>query len=214
MPIKRRANTNLSGLNYKQRRKSGGKTSWISERLGTTYHKHVQEKLPKQSAFNYLEACLPHILIPRHCVQHIMSNQPKLRFCCRKLERATADNLEYMTPTFPPPPRPQLHTGPRGLAQLRTLLHAKRTRPPRAQHNTHGGPGARARTSVADNSHPVIFDCGPLMLGQRHLTHSSVGLGPPGATLPPATGCQRVTSALQNKHRNLSARDSGGGKTS
>lgn len=98
------------------------------------------------------------------------------------------------------------------MAQLRTLLHAKRTRPPRAQHNTHGGPGARARTSVADNSHPVIFDCGPLMLGQRHLTHSSVGLGPPGATLPPATGCQRVTSALQNKHRNLSARDSGGGK--
>lgn len=38
---------------------------------------------------------------------------------------------------------------------------------------------------VADNSHPVIFDCGPLMLDQQHLTHSSVGLGPPGAPLPP-----------------------------
>lgn len=115
-----------------------------------------------------------------------------------------------LTPCFPP--TPPLHTGPRGLAQLRTLLHAKRTRP-RARNTTHtAARWERARTSVADNSHPVIFDCGPLMLGQRHLTHSSVGLGPPGATLPPATGCQRVTSALQNKHRNLSARDDGGEK--
>lgn len=147
--------------------------------------------------------------------RHVKS--AKTRFCCRKLERATADNLEYMTPTFLPltpcsPPTP--HTGPRGLAQLRTLLHAKRTRP-RARNTTHtAARWERARTSVVDNSHPVIFDCGPLMLDQRHLTHSSVGLGPPGATLPPATGCQRVTSALQNKHRNLSAWDDGGGKMS
>lgn len=112
---------------------------------------------------------------------------------------ATADNLKYMTPP-----------GPRGLAQLSTLLHAKPTSS-RAQTHTRGRtrtPGhapTRTQTLVADNSHPVIFDCGPFMLDQRHLTHSSVGLGPPGAPLPPARDCQGVTSALQNKHRNLSA---------
>lgn len=112
--------------------------------------------------------------------RHVKSAET--RFCCRKLERATADNLEYMTPTFlslTPSAPPTLHTRPRGLAQLRTLLHAKRTGP-RARNTTHMAVRwERARTSVADNSHPVIFDCSPLMLGQRHLTHSSVGLGPP-----------------------------------
>lgn len=77
--------------------------------------------------------------------RHVKSAES--RFCCRKLERATADNLEYMTSAFPllaPSTSPTLHTGPRGSAQLRTLLHAKRTGPPPAQHNTHGGTvGAR-----------------------------------------------------------------------
>lgn len=106
------------------------------------------------------------------------------RFCCRKSKQ------------------PQLtlwETGPLGLrvAQLRTLLHAKQ---PHTHPNTH----RCTQDLVADNSHPVIFDCGPLMLDQRHLTQSSEGLGPPGVPLPPQRDCQRVTSALQNKHRNLS----------
>lgn len=39
-----RVKTNLSGLNCKQGKIWGGMTSWISERLGTISHKHVQEK--------------------------------------------------------------------------------------------------------------------------------------------------------------------------
>lgn len=107
----------------------------------------------------------------------------------QETQAATADNLR--------------DTAPPALGWLSWGHYCTQSKPTHAHARTPIDTHVCMQGLVADNSHPVIFDCGPLMLDRRHLAHNSVGLGPPGAPLPPQIDGQGVTSALQNKQKSL-----------
>lgn len=107
----------------------------------------------------------------------------------QETQAATADNLK--------------DAAPRPWGDSAEDITARKAKTTRAHARTPIDTHVCMQSLVADNSHPVIFDCGPLMLDRRHLTHNSVGLGPPGAPLPPQRDGQGVTSALQNKQQSL-----------
>lgn len=145
----------------------------------------IHKKSSPKSRSHYLKACLQHILILIWYVQHVISNQWKCSL--------TAGNLSNHS----------WQSGRQGPWDLGWHSWGHYCTQSNTTHtHTHTNTNRHTKCLVVDNSHPVIFNCVPLMLDQRHLTHSSVGLGPPGVPLPPKKDCQRVTSALQNKHRN------------
>lgn len=124
-----------------------------------------------KSGPHYLKECLQHILILTDYGQCVTSNQPEKCSCCRKPKAVTADNLG--------------DRGPGTQGGSAEDITARKAIPHTTKYTqTH-------RSLVADNSHPVIFDCRPLMLDQRHLTLRPEGLGPPGVPLPPQRDCQK-----------------------
>lgn len=131
----------------------------------------ITKQIQKKSGPHYLKECLQHILILTDYSQCVTSKQPKSAFA--------AGN----------PSSHSWQSGRQGSWDLGWLSWGHYCTQSNPTHNqmhidTH-------KSLVADNSHPVIFDCRPLMLDQRHLTLRPEGLGPPGVPLPPQRDCQK-----------------------